>query len=564
MKFPNINRYWIGLIFSMLLLWWAVKPLLNNGYFPMHDDTQVARVIAMGSALREYQFPVRMVDGLGYGYGYPIFNFYSPLPYYVGGILYAVGIDPFVSTKIMFLLPILFGCVFLYMFLAPAYGIASAVIGALLFTYAPYHAVQLYVRGSVGEYWAIAFVPLLLLSIMRITTHKTYDWLAVGSLSMAAIITSHTILSVLVLTLYILCTILYFFYQVNSKKLKDISSYVSIILMVVGGLGVSAFFWLPAFLEMKYTGVSSMIAAAPTGFYDHFVCLYQLWDSPWGFGGSAPGCVNDGMSFKLGKVHILLICVSLCVYLWKRFVHAKKYTSFQIMIGITALVLSLFGVVEYSTAVWKLFPFTSVVQYPWRLLSVAMLASAVVGAYGISYISNSRPRILTALVVGIGIIAINAKLFVPKFIFTPDTTIFSASDIQFRVSKISDEYLPDSLIKPKLASDVPGEVLTAGPDSRITIQTKKSTYIQAQIEQSKTDVITLQKAAFPGWQFTIDGKSVQSDTIHGLPVFTLEKGNHTFEAAFKDTPIRSQSTIISVMTLILLGGLLFYGQKTKT
>ena len=80
---------------------------------------------------------------------------------------------------------------------------------------------------------------------------------------------------------------------------------------------------------------------------------------------------------------------------------------------------------------------------------------------------------------------------------------------------------------------------------------------------NKNDILTFKKAAFPGWVFTIDGKSVQSDTIHGLPVFPLSTGTHHFEAVFKDTPIRSQSTIISVMTLLLLGGLLFYGQKTK-
>ena len=61
-----IHRYWVGLLISNILLWWAVVPLLGNGYFPMHDDTQVARVISMGNALREYQFPVRLVDGFGY------------------------------------------------------------------------------------------------------------------------------------------------------------------------------------------------------------------------------------------------------------------------------------------------------------------------------------------------------------------------------------------------------------------------------------------------------------------------------------------------------------------
>ena len=45
--------------FMLLLSIAAVLPLTNPGYFPMHDDTQVARVVEMGRSLKEGQFPVR-------------------------------------------------------------------------------------------------------------------------------------------------------------------------------------------------------------------------------------------------------------------------------------------------------------------------------------------------------------------------------------------------------------------------------------------------------------------------------------------------------------------------
>lgn len=77
----------------------------------MHDDTQIARVEVMKRALLQKQFPVRWVGDLGYGYGYPLFNFYGPLPYYVGGGLAVLGISSLVATKIMFALGILaLGC----------------------------------------------------------------------------------------------------------------------------------------------------------------------------------------------------------------------------------------------------------------------------------------------------------------------------------------------------------------------------------------------------------------------------------------------------------------------
>src|SRR3990170_8274901 len=78
----------------------TIQPLISNGFFPMHDDTQPARLYEMAQALKDGQFPVRWVKDLGYGYGYPIFNFYGPLPYYLGAGFMFLGVDALVATKL--------------------------------------------------------------------------------------------------------------------------------------------------------------------------------------------------------------------------------------------------------------------------------------------------------------------------------------------------------------------------------------------------------------------------------------------------------------------------------
>ena len=45
----------------------------------MHDVQQVARLQQMDKSLKAGQFPVRWVEDLGFGYGYPVFNFYPHL-----------------------------------------------------------------------------------------------------------------------------------------------------------------------------------------------------------------------------------------------------------------------------------------------------------------------------------------------------------------------------------------------------------------------------------------------------------------------------------------------------
>src|SRR3989344_6973292 len=85
-----------------ILTFVAVKPMFIKGYFPMHDDTQPARIFALAQELKQGIFPVRLVGFLGYGYGYPLFNYYAPLPYYLGALFYLGGLDLISSVKLVF------------------------------------------------------------------------------------------------------------------------------------------------------------------------------------------------------------------------------------------------------------------------------------------------------------------------------------------------------------------------------------------------------------------------------------------------------------------------------
>jgi hypothetical protein len=78
-----MKRHIFSLIVLLLLSFGAIRPLLAR-FFPMHDDTQVGRVIVMG---KRYGTAISGSMGIGFrvGYGYPLFSYYGPLPYYVGG-----------------------------------------------------------------------------------------------------------------------------------------------------------------------------------------------------------------------------------------------------------------------------------------------------------------------------------------------------------------------------------------------------------------------------------------------------------------------------------------------
>ena len=131
-----LKKYW-GLVFVVLFSLFSILPFLSQGFFPMHDDTQVVRVYEMGKSLKDGMFPVRWVTDLGYGYGYPIFNFYAPLAYYVGGFFNVLGIDALVSTKAMMVLGIVFSGIFMYFLAREFWGEAGGIISGLFYLYAP-------------------------------------------------------------------------------------------------------------------------------------------------------------------------------------------------------------------------------------------------------------------------------------------------------------------------------------------------------------------------------------------------------------------------------------------
>src|SRR3989344_4879510 len=77
--------------------------ILNNNYFSMHDDQHITRLFLLDQGLKQgYLYP-RWVGGLGFGFGYPLFNFYPPLIYYIGELFHILGFSLIWSIKLDFI-----------------------------------------------------------------------------------------------------------------------------------------------------------------------------------------------------------------------------------------------------------------------------------------------------------------------------------------------------------------------------------------------------------------------------------------------------------------------------
>lgn len=538
----------------------AIRTLLFPGFFPMHDDTQPARVYEMAKSLSYGQFPVRWVPDLGYGYGYPLFNFYAPLPYYIGALFALSGIDILVSTKLM--IGIGFFLAAFTMFLLGRYISRSdlgGIVASILYTYAPYHAVQVYVRGAIGELYAYAFLPLFGLGLMMLFKGKkegkrwvnSHTILAVvlGSIALAGILLSHNVIGFV--TLFFTLVLLFGFSLYTMMYRKSIQTLLMLMTIIFFGIGLSAFFTFPALFEKSFTKVEELTKGG-SDFRQHFLFIDQLWDSPWGYGGSASGN-QDGMSFKIGKTHLILGFISCAFFIflyWKK--RLQRFQMISFLSWIFLIVLSTFFMLDISSIFYRTIPGFPYIQYPWRFLVYTLFGISLLPTILFTHMRKHFQIVITILL-SIIVLWVNAKYFSPKENLLISSQEYVNQDaLHTRYSKISDEYMPKEFIRP---GDTRSQDIALFSSNRIEshiVLADTPTLKKVQLEMSKPDMITTHVAYFPGWKIYIDGSLKSIINKDGRIVFDTPSGKHTITLQLANTSIQSGANAISLLTLFLL------------
>lgn len=546
----------------------TILPLFHSGFFTFHDNTQVERVYEMGVALSDKVFPVRWVTNLGYGYGYPIFNFYGPAPYYIGGALVNAGFGSLASTKIMLALGVLLSGISMYYFSKRFFGPVGGIASALIYLYFPYHAVNIYVRGAVGEIYAYAFLPLIFLGIYKLSEYKKIKDIVQDTRLLVAIIagiflvaTSHNLTMFMVMLLsvpaIIFCALL--------AKNKTIYFAVSIGSILIGIL-LSSFYIIPSFMEMSFTNIRSQIGGG-ANFSDHFLCLEQIWQSQWGFGGSVPGCI-DGMSFGFGKFNILLLGVSACFILYSLLKKGAGRIEKVSIISLVLLLISVFMMTSYSRFVWMNIPYIEYIQYPWRFINFASLFLSFTIGY-IFYILGKFNKTVSLIVVSILILIIvvtSVKDFNPQSFNEYTDEYYEQKDyISFTVSKISDEYLPPDFQKPLTESDIPREKFVVKSGEGIVKQNiNRVDELKGVYAFSDDGIIHVNTAYFPAWKAFINKTEVKVNKVRdGMDIF-VEKGSGEITLKFIQTPVEIIGNAVTVIVfLALLTVIIFFKSYAK-
>ena len=293
----RILPFLFAIILALVILW----PIRQSGaWYPMHDSTHPARVILMSWTLSSAQIPPVWAGIINGGFGYPLFHFYAPLFHSVATGLSMLYFYPTTAIKITLFISVAVGSLGAYYF-AKRWGRSAAIVSAVAFALSPYLASNIYVRGAFSEYLSITIIPWVLLTSERL---KSWKQSLIASVLLSLFLLSHNLIPILVLPMIFIWMVYH-----NHLNLRWI-----ITTFVITGL-LTAWFLIPLIFERHFTQADSI--ARTTTYSLHFVTPGQIWNSTWGFGGSALG-VEDGMSFKVGKIQIILGLAGVIFALFKK------------------------------------------------------------------------------------------------------------------------------------------------------------------------------------------------------------------------------------------------------
>ena len=505
LKIMKKNSKFIFLILVILLTLPSIFGLLHKG-FPQTDDGNwmVIRFSAFYESLRDGQFPVRFLMRLNNGYGYPVADFLYPLFMYFGVFLHILKISFVDTIKIILGISLISSSVFCFFWLRKIFNNISSLVGSVFYTLIPYHLFDVYRRGSVGEVLSLAIVPFIFWQIER----KSFGWISLG---ICLLILSHNTLAVLFLPVIFLYMVLNIFLTRERKKL--LSFYLKTFLI---GFGLSAFFWIPAVFDLKCTVFSKVQVS---NWNNYFADLNLV-----GF----------------STIAVFLFAL-IAIFINKVRAREYKLAILFFMVGL----ISIFLATPISTALWNFLP-TSFVQFPFRLLSIAIFCVAFLAAYLVSILSGKKRLILIGVIFILISVSIRGYLFPEKYQDYPDSFYSTNQD----TTTVKNEYMPMwvknvplSMAKTKV------ENLNGKEQINILESASNKTVFEVTVQSPKT--IQINTVYYPGWKATIDGKKTLINyQDNGLIQVEVPQGQHKVIVNFSETSVRIISDIVSLTSIL--------------
>lgn len=535
----------IVFFFSLLI----AMPFLAQGDIPRTTDLENHAYMASSyaEALREGRLYPRWVAGAISGYGAPIGNYYPPAtPYLLAVMELFFTNDTIVAMRLVAVMAIVLCGMMTYLFILRQMRAEYALISALLYVCSPILGLTVpYVLGDLPLLIASALLPMSLWSLGRIIACKNpLDgvFLAVICAMMWLTHIEMAFVTHALLLIFILMQAIW-----GSVRWKQV---FLLLLSLLAGVGLSAFFWLPAWVEQT-------LVTWITAPYHRLLPTISIPNLLMPLALSDFSRQVQAPQIGLGFATLLLGVLSI---VGLRF--APQHRRMMSLWGICAFGMVILVITQLPQALWMLVPIT---------FCFAILGS---GAYALAIVFSGRLRrmVLPAMMVLICLSALPVW-FAPRW--DSDEQVADWSDfaqivheqLGYGVAVLPPTHpipitIPTPIVPNRtLISGYQDDNVTRIPQSRLTVA-KQAGLIFAESHRDRYFIQTDTPAIFevlrafaPGWIAEVDGTHISAvaNPANGLLQIVVPRAlSGILTISYESTPIRIWAWWVSAGVAILL------------
>lgn len=558
--------FWVVLAICLLAVW----PFLSRASLPQGTDAElhIFRLHELSYLVRNGVFFPRWAPNFYHGYGYPIFNYYAPLTYYLGLVVDLMPrLDAVSGVKAVFVLGLLLGGVGMYGFVRDNWGRRAGFVATAVYIYSPYiQYIDPHARGVLPESFSLGLFPLALWALDKVWRGGGRWWWVTAVLTTASIILTHNLMGLLFFGLLFAWAV----WRVASLRVasgkwqSDNEFPLHLFAALLLGLGVAAYFWLPVIVERDAVNLNTLIGASDNyDFRTHFLSWWEMLAPTlrldW-------GATQPAFRFNLGVAQWLLGGLGLVLLALRR----TKQTAHLLFFAL-ALAGLLFLMLPASQFVWEAVPFLPYFQFPWRLLGGAAAMLAVLAGAGVgALLPVQRNWLAAALVLLPIVLALPLTEPAPWGDFGAVSTA-RMTEIEHKGRWLGTtstaDYVPatvdqtpkrnGNVVAPLYENQPPDNVnWVAMPDgAEVDVEVVTPLHTRYHVSAPKQFRLRLFLFDFPGWQVRIDGERVETELARpeGFIVVLVPQGEHVVDVKFGSTPDRMLAWAITILSLAVMG-----------
>ena len=532
------------------------------------------RLHQLTTALAGGHFPVRWMPDAAYGDGYPFYNYYAPLSIYIAAAFRGLGFS-FVRAIHLAQLAgfVVAGLGAFYLGRRWLRSDWAGLLAAVAYTAAPFHMVNVYVRGdSLAEFWAMAWYPVVLLAadgLVAAERPARRRAVALFALAYAALILSHNI-SALIFSPFLLLYLALRLWLPTRDHASEASSPPAplharapalLLAALALAFALAAFFFVPALAEQDLAQLGPV-----TEGYFHYSNHFRGLDLV-GRGLLFDYNPDGGVAFRLGLAQALGALAGAAVLLGRR--PARR--SPVVLFAAAAFAVAVVMITPLSRPLWDRLPLLPFTQFPWRFLSVAALFGALLTG-GLATLPGRGAGPALAGVVGLVLLLAALLGLRTDHLILTDADVTAARLAQYEWftgnigTTVSAEYLPPAAVPRPWTSAWLNDgardraVAVAGEIGAATLRARAATRQEWDITAGPAGAtVVFPTLAWAGWGASIDGQPADTTAQPGSGRLTVAvpPGSHTVTLALTRTSLRLAAELLSLAAAIITAILLF-------